>query len=336
MPTRRTRSGPDGHGARPPELRGRPDAWVPAALVALALGMTASAIAGPLALDVVRFAVSPNMVNQLVGGEVVSLVVVTPIAIVAAVLWTRGASSAFVLAMAPALYAVYIYVQFIAGPQYGRYPGNSELLFPLYLGLVILGWLVAWRAWGGLQTVVLPPLGRRLRRTVAALIVLPNAVFALAWIASIVQVVGADVPPSAYADDETLFWLIRLMDLGAVIPIGIGIAVGLFRDRSWATRAAYAFVGFQALIGAAVAGMAIVMAVRDDPSADLLLLVVATGFSVALTIAFVIMLRALWTPHGLKAVTKSSVKISDQVTTCPSLVAESPKWPSCTDIGCGP
>jgi hypothetical protein len=264
--------------------------------VGLGLGIAASAISGPLVLDAVRFAVSPNMVNQLVGGEVVSLVVVVPIAIVAAALWVRGSHAAFPLAMAPALFALYMYVQFIAGPQYGRYPGNSEHLFPLYLGLVVLGWAIAWRAWARLRTLALPPLGDGLRRTVAALIVLPNAIFALAWTASIAQVLGADVLPTAYADDETLFWLIRLMDLGAVIPIGLAIGVGLMRERPWATHAAYAFVGFQALIGAAVAGMAIVMTARDDPTADPLLLVVAVAFSLALAIAFGVMLRGA--SHG--------------------------------------
>jgi hypothetical protein len=82
------------------------------------------------------------------------------------------------------------------------------------------------------------------------------------------------------------------MDLGFLIPASLVIAIGLLRGASWATRLAYAFLGFQTLIVAAVAGMAIMMSVRADPAASPVLLVVTAVLTSGLGGAFVVILRA--------------------------------------------
>jgi len=57
-------------------------------------------------------------------------------------------------------------VQFTVGPEYQRYPGNNEYAVPLYLTLIILGWVVALRAWNELRTeeTMMPSNRRRVRR----------------------------------------------------------------------------------------------------------------------------------------------------------------------------
>jgi hypothetical protein len=117
------------------------------ALILLGLGLAVSAILGPLGLGIISFRVSPSAQIQLLGGEFVSLVVAAPVAIPAGVLWLQGHRLAPALAIGPAMYAVYTYVQFILGPDYRSYPGNNESLFPLYVLLTILSWTLATRAW---------------------------------------------------------------------------------------------------------------------------------------------------------------------------------------------
>jgi hypothetical protein len=60
------------------------------ASLALGAGMAVNAIVGPLGLGVIESRISDNMENQLVGGEIVSLFVAAPLAVVAGVLWLRG------------------------------------------------------------------------------------------------------------------------------------------------------------------------------------------------------------------------------------------------------
>ena len=265
-------------------------------LIALGLLIAMSSILGPLVLGVIKFHVSPGAEAQLVGGEVVSLLVVAPLAVIAGVLWLRGNALAPTLALGPAGYSLYMYVQYIVGAQYERYPGNNEYAFPLYLTLIILSWSIGLRAWRALATTPLPRLSSGTRRTLAALMLVLNVMFAFAWIGGIITVLaGPSTAPAwqEYEKDQTLFWLVRMMDLGFVIPASFAVAVGLLRRTTWAVTLVYAFLGFQTLMVAAVAGMAIMMAVRSDPAASSTLLGVSAVISLVLATIFGMLLRKL-------------------------------------------
>lgn len=263
------------------------------ALALLGLGIGANAVLGPLVLNVIRFHVSAPMENQLLGGEVVSLLLVAPAAIFAALLWSRSHPVAPVIALGASLYALYTYPQFVVGPQYERYAGNNEFFFPLYLALILLALGITITAWSRLRGMRLPDLSRPLRNLFSAVLILVSVVFAFAWIASIAAVLGRAPMIGQYQQDQTLFWLIRLMDLGFVIPAGLLTAAGLLRRASWSPRMAYAFVGIQTLLVAAVASMAMVMSIREDPEANSILTGVTLATSILLAVIFFRLVRAL-------------------------------------------
>lgn len=265
-------------------------------LLLLAAGAALNAILGPLVLGVIEFRISDAMENQVVGGEVVSLFVASPLAAVAGLLWLRGRRIAPVLAIGPALYAVYMYIQFIVGPEYSRYDGNNEYAFPLYLSLIILGWTIALRSWIALG-YDLPPIDNGLRKGFAAILLVLSSAIALAWTAGIADVLDGGPLAAEYAADSTLFWVVKTMDLAAVLPVAFVLAVGLLRRASWATRLAYAFAGFQTLLTAAVAGMAVVMTLRDDPAADPILLVVTATLTLVLAVIDARLLRGFTSNH---------------------------------------
>ncbi len=253
-------------------------------LLVMGIGVATNAILGPLMLGVIRFHVSPAGQNQQIGGELISLLAVAPVALVAGILWLRGHRLAPLIAIAPALYAVYTYVTFIIGPEYSRYPGNNERAFPLYLALIVLGWATALRSWRTLVIEPLPALSVRLRRLLAGILLGISLVFALAWLASLAPVLVGGSHPQSYIDDPTMFWLIRLLDLAVVIPASVITGLGLLRNASWATRLGYVLTGFQTLLVGSVAGMAMVMLMRKDPSASPTMLVVMLTITVALAL----------------------------------------------------
>jgi hypothetical protein len=224
----------------------------------------------------------------LVGGEIISLFAAAPLAVLAGVLWLRGSRLAPVLALAPALYAVYMYVQYILAPEYKRYQGNNEYFFPLYAVLIILSWALAVHSWAtsGRMQLGLPSNG--LRQALAGLLILLSTVFTLTWVASIAEVLGGG-SVTEYEEHPTLFWLVRLMDLAFIIPVALITAWGLIRRAGWAVRLSYAVVGFQTLLVGAVAGMAW----RDDPAADPVLLAVTMVITLALAVAYVLLLRGV-------------------------------------------
>src|SRR5579883_2793535 len=214
----------------------RQDRVAAGVLALLGVGLAANALFGPLLLGSIRFHVSHGAETQLLGGEIVSLAVAAPLALLAALLWLRGGRLGPLLAAGPALYALYNSVTFVVGGEYERYAGNSERAFPLYLALIVLGWFVALRAWTALGDVRLPTRAGRARRTLGVLLLLTGGVFALTWLGSIAPLLLGGTPAQQYRDDPTLFWTIRTLDLGFVIPAALIAGVGLLREADWAVR----------------------------------------------------------------------------------------------------
>jgi hypothetical protein len=261
-----------------------------AASMVLGAGIAANALLGPLVYGVIKLRESANMENQLLGGELTSLPIAAPMAVAGGILWWRGNALAPFIAIGPAGFALYNYIQFVLVPDYSRDAGNNERFFPLYLTLVILAWALIWRAWNALGRGELAPLGARLSRTVGAMCVLLGSAFALAWLATIAaQLAGAST--AEYAEHPTAFWLVRLMDLGFVIPLGLLVGIGLLRRTTGADRGAYAFIGTQTLLACAVAGMAIRMWVRGDPAVTAPLLIISTAGAAAFILLYVLTAR---------------------------------------------
>lgn len=263
------------------------------ALALLGVGIGVNAVLGPLVLNVISFHISPVMQNQLLGGELVSLLLVAPAAVLGAVLWWRSHPAAPVIALGASLYALYTYPQFVVGPQYERYAGNNEYFFPLYLTLLLLALGVTVTAWSRLGRMQLPGLSRPLCNFFSGVLIFISVAFALAWIGSIAAVLGRAPVIGSYQQDPTLFWLIRLMDLAFVIPVALLTAVGLLRRASWSPRMAFALIGFETSLVAAVASMAIVMSIRNDPGASSILTGVTIVTSALLAVIFSRLLRAL-------------------------------------------
>lgn len=266
-----------------------------ALLALLAAGIAAAGLLGPLVAGTLAYRTSDTTLNQIIGGDLAGLVVVAPTALAAAVLVLRGHRAGPVLALAPALWAVYMYLQLIVGQEYLQLPGNNERFFPLLLALFVLGEVIAVLAWRTIDTTVLPAASPRLERS-AGIVLLVLAAF---------LVVGLHLPtlldalrdePSAleYTSSPTAFWIVKVMDLGIIVPAAAAIGVGLWRHAPWARKPALALFGTYALLSAAVAGMAVVMFVNDDPDGTLANVVAFTGFMVAIGALTVSLLRPLF------------------------------------------
>ena len=247
----------------------------PAGLLVLAGCLLANSVLGPLGAGALDYPISASMENQLRGLELVTVLLVVPWLVVTAVLARRGHPAAPLLAIGPAGYAAYMFVQYVLGPEYGAY--SWAVLFHLGIASLAGGLvLVAWQRAAGQPVPDLAPARRRRR----ALLLLALAGFVLLrYVPAFVGAAGGAPIADEFQDARTFFWSIVLLDLGVVVPATVAAAVALLRGTPGGDRAAYAVLGWFALVPPSVAAMAVVMLVRDDPYASLsttLLLTVAS------------------------------------------------------------
>jgi hypothetical protein len=248
----------------------RPSAGRPLALglMLIAVGLAVIAALGPLAAGVIDYRVTQTLRNQVIGLDAVALGVVTPLALVAAGLVLRTRRFGAALALGIGSYTSYMMIQYVVGPDYGHLPGNNERLFPLFLLLFAAGWLVAlsaWQALAGEDLGASPRRNRLLGRAVLPLLAFAAFVRYLPGLADWMRTTPVD---AGYQAGSAFAWTIALLDLGVFLPATVLACVGLIRRTTWAGEALCLVVGWFALVGCAVAAMAITMSVNDDPNAS--------------------------------------------------------------------
>jgi len=252
-------------------------------LVALAVGLAANALAGPLGLDMVAYPFSETLVNQTIGLEAVTLAVVVPWSLIAALLFVRDHVAAPYLATAPAGYAVYMLAQYVLGPQYQ----TADPIVVAHLLLFILAGAVLVAAWSRTRSRRVPTPSRRRRRLMAAGLFVMAAFTVTRYLDLLVGAASGAALPTEYAADPTMYWTIVLLDLGVVVPTAVATGVALLGGAAWARRAAYAVVGWFVLVPASVTGMSVVMYLNDDPygaAGDVTLFAAATLVFVAFAV----------------------------------------------------
>jgi hypothetical protein len=212
-----------------------------------------------------------------------------------------------VLALAPAIFAMYTYSQLILANEYLRLPGNVEVFFPLLLAMFWLAATITVRSGALVRSAALPPWSRRLEAgTGVLLLVIAAFVLFGLHLPTLVDAMGPTPTGAAYLDAPTAFWVVKFYDLGIVVPAASVVGVGLLLRRRWARTAAYAIVGGYLLIGWSVAGMAVTMLLDGDPDASVGLV---AGFT-ALAGSLSIFVWFLYRPLLVASTTPSRANVS--------------------------
>ena len=255
-------------------------------LLALAAALAANSIVGPFVADMVDYPVSDTMLNQTIGLDAASLLVVAPIIAMIGVLALRQHSAAPVLALGPTGYVAYMFVQYVVGPDHLSYPP----VLMLQLGLFAAGWMLAGLAWR-LDTdteQAIAPSGEPSRRWPLApghawVSLTMGAFVLLRYVPGLIGSLSNEPVPDELAADPAMYWVIVLLDLGVYVPAAVLAAIGLRRGAQWAERLHRGLVGWFLLTTIAVGTMSLVMRVNDDPSAAVgqLVLFIVTGLIVA-------------------------------------------------------
>ena len=269
-----------------------------AALLAPLIGI--ASLLGPVGLDELVYRTSPTTLNQLTGSDLAALLVAAPLAVVAAVLVARDHPAGPLLATGLGAYAVYTYSQVIVGQEYLRLPGNVERYFPLLLAIFVLGEALVVLGWRQTRRDLPAPPPRVERLTGWVLVLVAAFLVAGLHLPTMLTAWSDPASMTEYASAPTPFWLVKLMDLGIVVPAAVVTGLGLLRGARWARRVTYPFLTAYAVLSTSVLSMAVVMLVNDDPDASAGLAVGFAVFTAALVALLVAWYRPLFGPEPLQ------------------------------------
>jgi hypothetical protein len=257
--------------------------------------VAATAVVGPLALDLLHYRTSASGLAQIRGSDLTALVLVTPLCVWVGRLAWRGHPAAPVLALAPAVFTVYIWTQLLLGSEFGRLPGNVEWFSPLLLAVMGVGVAIAVRAIRALRSQ--PPLrwSRRLERATGVLLLVVVGFVVLGiHLAQLIDALGKQPVGDGVLTTPNAFWVVKVMDLGLIAPASLLMAIGLLRGRSWARTPAAAVLGGYALLGWSVAAMGWSMLLRGTADSSPGLAVGATALATGISAYAAVLYRPLF------------------------------------------
>lgn len=266
-------------------------------LYALAIGAATTSVLGPLGLNLMVYRTSPTTLNQLLGSDAAMLFVGAPMVLIAAELVRRGHPAAPFLTMGVSVYVLYTYAQVIIGQEYLRLPGNVERFFPLLLAVFILAEAALVMAW---RTLPPPPRLNAWVCRMSGLALIAVAVFLVFGLHLRSAIIAWSDPGRLveYVSSPTPFWLVKLMDLGVVVPVALATGVGLLRGAAWASRTAYVVLTGYSCLAVSVASMGLIMYANGDPDASLPLTAGFVGFAAVLAVLTVTLYRPLFVPQA--------------------------------------
>jgi len=229
------------------------------------------ALLGPLGTGTIQYRTSQSGIWQIEGGDLVNLLLITPILLIGGILHAVRKDSSKYFLILPPITLMYTGLSIGIGQEWSNpsYTGNVEDFFWLYMVLVI-GGLILLVAGLSMFTVkdtpVFKPRSLRIYVGVMGVFLL---MFAVMWVSELSQVVSTgDTPSGSYGDAPTLFWVIRYFDLGITIPLGF-LALFLMLTRPEKSYSMILlFFGFFITLGTAVFTMGVIMTINNDPEAQ--------------------------------------------------------------------
>ena len=249
------------------ELLPRP--FVAAVALVAALALTAIALLGPAFLGRIQYPTSKSAIWQGEALDLVNLGLMVPLLLAGALLLVARRPGAKYLLVLPALNLGYAGLGYGVGMEWGNpaYSGNSYQYAPLFLLLIPASLLLTIGCLSMFRDSDAPVLPRRSILRFAAVMVPFLLVFAVLWLRQVGEVViTGTLGDGTYGPAPTGFWLVRFLDLGVTIPLGLLTPYLLLRRPRQAYPLALLIAGYMVTLGTTVVVMAGILWAHQDPS----------------------------------------------------------------------
>jgi hypothetical protein len=243
---------------------------------------------------------SVSMAAQGVGMDLVTLLVATPLLLLANHLAGKGSLRGRLLRIGAFWYFTYSYLLILFGVTYNPF----FLVYVALLSTSLLGLLLSVLS---VEVASLPEhvSPRFARRTMAWIVIGVSSMFALLWLSRIVPALTSGRPPVGLESYTTLS--VQAADLAIVIPMSILVGVLLLRRQPAGYLFAFPVVVFLATMGLALVGMVIAMGAMGTAigPADLVPAVICATLGIGLTLHLLLSVRtgapAFWAGQQVRS-----------------------------------
>lgn len=250
------------------------------------------AVSGPLILDIIKYKTADVVNNQLVGQDIVNLILLSPILITGGItLLFKKQIARFLLIITP-LYLIYYVLSYTIGWEWSStvYTGNSEKYTFYFLFILISSLITLLYSLSIFPDKVESSFKKKGLIIYSILFTFFLLIFSSMWIREVIEVIstgtarGYDLSPAA-------FWLVRIFDLGFSIPLGL-ISVYLIWTRPNTTfPIQFMFYGFFLTMIIAVNAMGFIMLLNNDPTFLMRDMLVFLALALIIVAGFVYILR---------------------------------------------
>ncbi|QEE17528.1 hypothetical protein DSAG12_03365 [Promethearchaeum syntrophicum] len=228
------------------------------------------AILGPLFLNIINYKTSQSGIWQVLGQDLANLILLAPICIVGGILHLKKREAAKYFLILPAITLIYTGLSYGIGQEWnhpellGNY--NVEKFFWIYLILIIGGLIMIIFSLPLFNQSDVPKFNPKTIKIYALSVIVFLVLFAMMWLKEVFEVVQfGDTVSGSYSATPVVFWVIRYLDLGFTIPLGIiGMYIFITRPQK-AYSIMLLFFGFFTTMIFAVNMMGWIMFFNHDP-----------------------------------------------------------------------
>jgi hypothetical protein len=241
--------------------------FVAALAIATGAALVYLAVQGPLIRGAIVYKTAAVISNQLVGQDAVNLAVLSPILFISGAGLLLSKRWAVSLLLASPLFLMYYALSYSIGWEWSSpvYTGNSQryaffFIFILAAALIILLYALAASPKRAESRFKKPSL-----TIYSVLFSVFLLVFAAMWIKEVQDVIRTGTT-RGYDMAPTVFWLVRVFDLGFSVPLGLVSVYLLWARPDTAYPVISLFYGFFFTQIIAVNAMGWVMFLKHDPT----------------------------------------------------------------------
>lgn len=223
---------------------------------------------GPMGTGDIVYRTSESALYQNQGQDLADIFLIAPLLLIGGALQLmRRDSAKYILVLTP-ITLMYTGLSLGIGQEWATYPGNVESYFWLFLSLIIGGLVLLVGTLSQFTAADAPRFKRKGLRTFVILTGLALLLFAAMWIGQVNEVIATgDLSDGSYSDAPNVFWVIRYLDLGISMPVGLLALFLLWSRPERAYGLVLLFFGFFITMAVTVNAMALVQVLNHDPAA---------------------------------------------------------------------